>query len=138
MNFREFMLQNAVKVENEKFVVSDRFLDENGQPIEWELRTLTKIEEEDIMRSCYRVVEKGGRTLNEFDDILYQGKVVASSVVYPELNNVDLQNSYRAMSNDQLLKTMLTAKEYLKLQIKLHTTGNQRVSINDKVEQAKN
>ncbi len=95
MNFREFMLQNAVKVENEKFVVSERFQDENGQPLEWELRTLTKIEEEDIIRSCYRLVERGGRTVNEFDDILCQGKVIASCVVYPELNNMDLQNSYR-------------------------------------------
>ncbi len=138
MNFREFMLQNVVQVENEKFVVSERFQDENGQPMEWELKTLTKIEEEDIMRSCYRLVEKGNRTVNEFDDILFQGKVVASCVVYPELNNMELQNSYRTMSNDQLLKTMLTAKEYLGLQVKLHTIGSKRVSMNDKVEQAKN
>ncbi len=138
MNFKEFMLQNAVKVENEKFVVSDRFLDEEGQPIEWELRTLTKIEEEDIMRSCYKMVERKGKLVNEFDDILCQGKVIASCVVYPELDSSALQDSYRVMSNDQLLKTMLTAGEYLRLQIKLNAIGNKRLTINDKVEQAKN
>ncbi len=138
MSFKEFMFQNAVKVENEKYVASERFLGEDGQPMEWELRTLTKIEEEEIMRSCYRMTEKGGKTYNEFDDILFTGKVVASSVVYPELNNRELQDSYRAMTNDQLLKTMLTSGEYLRLQVKLNVMGSRKVTLNDKVEQAKN
>ncbi len=138
MNFKEFMLQNAVKIENENFVVSERFLDENGQPLEWELRTLTKIEEEDIMRSCYRLVDRNGKKVNEFDEILYSGRVVASCVVYPELNSRELQDSYRTMSNDQLLKTMLTSKEYLGLQLKLNSIGRIKVTLNEKVEQAKN
>ncbi len=138
MNFKEFMFQNAVKVENEKFVVSERFLDDDGEPEVWELRILTKMEEEDIMRGCYRLVERKGKTINEFDDILFQGKVVASCVVYPELHSRELQDSYRTMSDDQLLKTMLTAKEYLWLQVKLHTMGSKKISLNDKVEQAKN
>ncbi len=138
MSFREFMLENAVKVENEKYVVSERFLGEDGEPMEWELRTLTKIEEEDIMRSCYRIVEKGGKTVNEFDDILCAGKIAASCVVYPKLNNRELQDSYRTMSSDQLLKTMLTAGEYLRLQLKLNVMGSKKATINEKVEQAKN
>ncbi len=138
MNFNEFMLQNAVKVENEKYVASERFLGEDGQPMEWELRTLTKMEEEEIMRSCYKAIEKNGKVLNSFDDILFTGKVVASSVVYPELNNRELQDSYRTMSNDQLLKAMLTANEYLRLQVKLNVMGSKKVTLNDKVEQAKN
>ncbi len=138
MNFSEFMLQNAIKVENEKFVVSERFLDEDKKPLEWELKTLTKFEEEQIMRSCYKMTERNGKYINEFDDILFAGKVVASRVVYPELNNQELQDSYRTMSADQLLKTMLTAGEYLRLQVKLNVMGNKRTKLDEKVKQAKN
>ncbi len=138
MNFKEFMLQNAIKVENEKFVVSDRFLDEEQKPMEWELKTLTRIEEEAIIRDCYRPKTNNGRTVMELDEILYQGKITASCVLYPELHNKELQDSYRTMSNDQLLKTMLTAKEYLGLQIKLNTMGRKATTLNEKVEQAKN
>ncbi len=138
MTFTEFMLQNAIKVENEKFVVSERFLDTENRPVEWELRTLTKFEEEQIMKSCYRLIEKNGKHVNEFDDLLFTGKVTASRVVYPELNNKELQDSYRTMSSDELLKTMLTASEYLRLQVKLKVMGNRKTKLEDMVEQAKN
>ncbi len=138
MNFREFMLQSAVKVENEKFVVSERFLGEEEKPIEWELRTLTKIEEESILRDSYRPKTNGGRTVMELDEILYQGKITASCIVYPDLHNKELQDSYRTMSHEQVLKTMLKAKEYLGLQIKLNTIVRKVTTLNEKVEQAKN
>ncbi len=138
MKFKEFMLQNAVKVENEKYVVSDRFTDEEGKPIEWELRTISRQEEEEIMRTCYKPIERNGKKSNEFDEMLFTGKVIASCVVYPELDDVELQNSYGVMSSDKLLKNMLTSSEFLRLQIKVHNIGRKRMTLSEKVEQAKN
>ncbi len=138
MSFREFMLQNAIKVENEKFVVSNRFVDENNEPLEWELKVISKLDEERIMKSCYKMVERNGKYINEFDELLFKGKVNASCVVYPELNNTDLQDSYRTMTDEQLLKTMLTAGEYQKLEIKLKIMGNKRPKLDEKVTEVKN
>ncbi len=137
MKFKEFMLQNAIQIENEKYVVSERFRNDDGKPMEWELKVLTKLEEEEILKACYRTVERGNRVTTEFDEILYRGKVVAGSVVSPKLNNMELQNAYGVMSGDQLLKAMLTATEYNALHVKINLMGRSKVSLDEKVEQAK-
>ena len=40
-----FLAQNAVKAENVKHVVSRRFLDKAGRPMEWEIQSITSTEE---------------------------------------------------------------------------------------------
>ena len=41
-----FLKQNAVKVENEKAAVSNRFLGADKKPIQWEIRCITPAEED--------------------------------------------------------------------------------------------
>ncbi|HBF4730834.1 TPA: phage portal protein, partial [Clostridioides difficile] len=36
-NLSAFLAQNAIKVDNIKYVASNRFLDKEGKPVEWEL-----------------------------------------------------------------------------------------------------
>ena len=40
-NLSAFLRQNAIQVANQKVVASKRFVDENGNPIEWEVRGIT-------------------------------------------------------------------------------------------------
>lgn len=35
-----FLSQNAIKVENRKYVASERFVGEDGKPVEWELKAI--------------------------------------------------------------------------------------------------
>ncbi|HBF8940547.1 TPA: phage portal protein, partial [Clostridioides difficile] len=35
-----FLSQNAIKVENRKYVASERFIGEDGKAIEWELKAI--------------------------------------------------------------------------------------------------
>lgn len=138
MRFSEFMYQNAAKIENEKYVVSERFSDVEGKPMEWELRCLNRSDEEEIMRSCYRVNESNPNNRGvKIDDILYTGKLTAECVVYPDLYDKELQNSYGVMAPDQLLKKMLTSREYFALQRKIHLLGSKRISLGEKVAEAK-
>lgn len=39
-NLKAFLNENAIKRENVKVVVSDRFVNEKNQPVEWELHVL--------------------------------------------------------------------------------------------------
>lgn len=114
-----FMKENALEVKNENYVASQKLLDENGQPMEWELRCISGMEDEEIIRSCRG---SSGRLLN-IDKFKYIGTVMAQSVVYPNLNNAKLQDSYGAKSSEQLLRLMLTTKEYHLLQIKISKLG---------------
>ena len=73
-NLTAFLAQNAKQVENVKLVVSDRFTDEDGKPLEWEVRCISSREDETLRRDCqYRVQVPGkrGSFRQEFDNVLY-------------------------------------------------------------------
>ena len=122
-NLTAFLAQNAKQVENVKLVVSDRFTDEDGKPLEWEVRCISSREDETLRRDCqYRVQVPGkrGSFRQEFDNVLYLAKLAAACTVYPNLNDAELQDSYGVMSAEELLKEMLDdAGEYTELAVKV-------------------
>ncbi len=138
MSFKEFMLQNSVKIENVKCVVSDRFMSEDNKPMEWEVRCLNRAEEEEIMKSCYRFTGNSKSRALELDEALFTAKLISTSVVYPDLNNTELQNSYGAMCAEQLIRVMLTSPEYTNLLRVVRSFGNKTISFEEKVAEAKN
>ncbi len=125
MEYKGFLQENALKAETEKYIASIRFLDDNGQPMEWELRSISAKEDEDILKSCLKV---GARGL-ELDKVKCLGLVVASSVVYPNLDSVELQDSYGVKSREQLLRVMLTAREYYLLQRQIGLLGSNKETV---------
>ncbi len=56
-----FLAQNAVKAENVKHVVSRRFLDKAGRPMEWEIQSITSTEDEALRRECTKRVPVVGK-----------------------------------------------------------------------------
>ncbi len=114
-NLIAFLAPNAKQVENVKMVVSDRFTDKDGKPIEWEVRCISSREDETLRRDCqYRVPVPGkrGRFTQAFDDVLYLSKLTAACTVYPNLNDAELQDSYGAKCAEELIAAMLTPGEY--------------------------
>lgn len=119
--FSAFMAQNVEKIENRKVVVSDRFKDENGKPIEWEIRAIMEDENQAIQNKCFvnvPVPGKPGVYAREIDQTKYTNAMIAASVVYPDLNDAELQDSWAKEKNDpsiktpeKLLKVMLTSAE---------------------------
>lgn len=136
-----FLAQNAVKVENEKYVASRRFLNKAGKPVEWEIQAITSTEDEALRRSCTKrvpVVGKKGQYTQETDYNLYLGKLAARCTVVPNLNAQELQDSYHVMGADALLKAMLTAGEYANYIEKVQDVNGFDVPMDELVEEAKN
>lgn len=136
-----FFSQNAEKVENQKYVASERFKDENGNPIEWEIQAITPDEDEALRRSCTkRVPVPGKKNLYqpETDYNKYLGLLAVKCVVYPNLQDAALQDSYKVLGADVLLKTMLLMGEYNDLLSKIQEVNGFDRDINDKIEEAKN
>ncbi len=123
MKYKGFMQENALKTETEKYIASKRFLGEDGKPMEWELKSLSRMEDEAILNGCLEMGSKG----LELDNFKYIGTVIASSVVYPDLNNAELQDSYGVKSNQELLRAMLTAKEFFQLQNRISFLGSEKL-----------
>lgn len=114
-NLNAFLAENAIKAENEKVVVSKRFIDEKGNPIKWEIRTISSDEDESIRKECTKrvpVAGKHGQYTRETDIELYLSKMAVACTVFPNLNDSQLQDSYKAMGAEQLIKAMLLPGEY--------------------------
>ncbi len=141
MSLSAFLAENAEKVENVKFVVSKRFKDENGVPVPWEIRPITGNEDEAIRKSCVKRVQVPGKRnqfTQETDYNMYLGKLAVACVVFPNLNDQELQDSYKVMGAEALLKTMLTPGEYADLLTKIQEVCGFDTTIQDEVEEAKN
>lgn len=137
MDLKRFFKENAKEIKTEKVVVSDRFTDEDGKPLEWEIRTLSAREEETIRDNCTMKGKKGGDSLN---DAKYTRVIITKAVKYPNLNDVELQNSYGVMSADELLIEMLTAGEYIFLNqevSRVNGYGNKKTEMEEAVDEAK-
>ena len=136
-----FLAENALKVENEKFVASKRFVDDKKQPIEWEIGCITSSEDEALRRECTKRVPipgKRGQYTQDTDYNQYLGKLAARCTIFPNLNDADLQNSYKTMGADALLKTMLTPGEYAEYLRKVQEVNGFDILFEDTVDEAKN
>lgn len=138
-DLKAFLSANVEKIQNKKVVISNRFKDEKGKPIEWELRVLSADDNDALERSCYvnvPVVGRKGQFTRELDRNKYTAMLLAETVVFPDLNNAELQDSYGVKTPEALLKKMLTLAEYNKLAQEMADANGENV--NDLVEEAKN
>lgn len=109
-NFSAFMAENVEKIENKKVVVSKRFKDENGNPMTWEIQAITSDVHADLMKRAtvqVPVVGQRGQYTRERDSEKFMAMFLAASVVYPDLNDAKLQDSYGVKTPHDLIKKML-------------------------------
>lgn len=116
MSLSAFFAENALPVEHVKYAASNRFLGEDGKPVEWEIKTITGTEDEALRKECAKRVPVPGRknfTQRETDYDAYLGKLAVACTVFPNLHDKALQDSYHTMGAEAVLKAMLTPGEYI-------------------------
>ena len=141
-NFSRFMKANKIKKENTTFPATKSLLDEEGKPLEWTIKPLTTSENENIRESCMIDVPVTGKP-NMFRPKLntskYIAKMVAASIVEPNLYDKELQDSYGVMTPEDLLKEMVDDPgEYNDLIAFVQEFNGFNTTLEDKVEEAKN
>lgn len=140
-DFSVFMAGNAAKEENIKYVASTRFKDANGNPVEWEIKTIDSNLDETIRKECTKKIPvngKRGQYTQDIDTDKYIGKICVASTVYPDLNNAELQDSYGVKGADALLKKMLKPGEYTNYKTKVMEVNGYDTSMEELVDEAKN
>ena len=138
--FSAFMAGNAVKNETVKHVASKRFV-EKGKPIAWEIKAIDSDLDEALRKDCTKrvpIVGKRGQYNQETDTDKYIGKMCVACTVYPNLNDVELQDSYGVKSADALLKKMLLPGEYTEYKAKVMEVNGYDMSMEELVDEAKN
>lgn len=140
-NFSKFMKANKIQKQNVKHPVTKSLVDEKGEPLLWEIKPLTTKENEKIRESCTIDVPVKGKS-NQYrpkvDMNKYQSKLICAAVVYPDLNDVELQNSYGVMTPEELLMEMVDdPAEYTDLMIFIQQLSGFK-TLQEEVEEAKN
>ena len=141
MYLTSFLKQNALQKENVKYVASERFVDENKKPIEWEIKTISSREDEELRKTAMKktpIPGKRGQYTQEIDTNKYIGLLACACTVFPNLNDAQLQNSYGVMCADELLKAMLLPGEYADYLMKVQEICGFDKSTQELVDEAKN
>ena len=139
-DFSAFMAQNAIQTTNQSYIASERFIDKNGKPIAWELRVVPNKEIEEITRASKKkeFLPKSRDYKVVTDTELFSCSLVCASVVYPDLNDAALQESYKVIGAEELVKAMLTPGEYTDLISAVSEVCGFQADMKDKIKQAKN
>ncbi len=140
-NLSAFLAGNAIKDENIKYAASKRFVDENGKPMLWEIKSLTSEEDEIIRKQYTKQVPIPGvknRFMQDFDANAYLGVMAAMCTAFPNLYDKELQDSYKVMGADKVLKVMLKPGEYQEYLKKVQEVNGFDVPMDEVVEEAKN
>lgn len=134
-----FFAPNAGVAETVEFAVSSRFKDAAGQPVSWQLRSMTEAENEDIRQAATKRVQvKKGVTMPETNPTEYVAKLIVASVIFPNLKDSKLQESYGVMGAESLLRKMLLPGEYASLAEKVQELNGFDKSVPDMVDEVKN
>lgn len=141
-SLKRFMKQNKTIKENTTYAATRSLTDEKGEPLMWEIQPLTTREDERIRDECTtEVAVKGKPNLYrpKMNTNLYLAKMLVASVVFPDLYDAELQDSYGVKMPEDLLKEMLdNSGEYNEFAAFVQKFNGFNVSLDEKIEQAKN
>ena len=97
-----FYRENRKDRGEREVLLTERLAADGGQML-WRICPMSQRENEDIWKRCGE------------DEKRYEGAVLAESVVFPDLKDAALQNSYGVVGAEGLLARLLLAGEYDRL-----------------------
>ena len=107
MSLNGFFKSNAKSLPDVKVVVSERFTDEDGNPIEWVLHPISTRRVEEITKRNTKTTIKNGKKESTVNEENLNAELLEAVVLYPSLNDAELQDSYGVSSANELLGAML-------------------------------
>lgn len=109
-NLQAFL--NPVSAEEVKeVVISKRFVDKDGKPIPFRIKTIMQEENERITRKCRKVETIRGQRVESMDNQKYNRALIVACTVEPDFRNADLCKAYGTVDPLDLPGKMLTVGE---------------------------
>ena len=134
-SFNLFMKENKILRKNRFYPATSSLRDENGKALMWELKAVSTKENEEIQNDC--IIKS--KDDYQFDYPRYLCKLICASVIYPNLNDKNLQDSYGCLTPEELIKEMINAPgEYKSLCEEVQNLCGFNESLENKVKCAKN
>ena len=134
-----FFKKNHKNTENVKLAVTSELCDKAGKPLEWEIRKLNTREVQALTKECVTTKQIGKKLVPSMDEELFTKKLMAESVVFPDLNNAALQDSYGVKTPEALIVEMVScAGDFMAFAEYLMVLNNINKSLDERVDEAKN
>lgn len=141
-NLNRFLKENKIKKENVQYAATKSLTDENGKPLLWEIKPLTSKETNKITEDCTiqeQIPGKPNMFRNKIDSTKLLTKMMVASIVFPNLNDKDLQDSYGVMTPEDLITEMIdNPGEFNEFGKFINEFNGFNEGLNEKVEKAKN
>lgn len=141
-NLALFMKKNKTVKENGFYAATKSLCDDNGDPLKWEIKHLTTSESEELREKCtyeVQVTGKVGMYRQKLNTKKYLASMIAASVVFPDLMNAELQDSYGVSTPEDLLMEMIDdPSEWAAFGEFIQTFNGFTETMQEKVDEAKN
>lgn len=141
-NLTLFLKKNKKVKENIKYAATKSLCNADGKPLEWEIKALSTKENDNIRDDCMIEIPikgKPGQFRYKMNTSRYIAKMICASVVYPDLMNAELQDSYGVKTPEELLMEMVDDPgEYNDFAAFIQNFNGFDTSMEEKVEDAKN
>lgn len=138
-NLSAFFATEMEQTANEFVVVTDRAKDADGNPISWEIKAISSKEIKALRRECTTVKRtKKGVPQEDFDAAKFEMKLCAACVVFPNLLDAELQDSWEVRTPEELLGKMLLSGEQDVLSQAVMAINGYDMDFEEEVETAKN
>lgn len=97
-------------------VISKRFVDKDGKPVPFKIRSITQEENNGIIKACTRRSKnRDGGAYETFDKLAYNMRLVLACVLEPDFSNAELCSAYSTMDPMEVPSKMLFSGEYAAL-----------------------
>ena len=134
-----FLKQNTIPVENQEVEVSKRFKDDAGNTVKFEIKSISNEMDDALRKQNTRQVKKAkGVIVPELDQQKYFVDLVLKSLVYPDLNDKELQDSWGVMDSKELINAMLLPGEYTALLQEVQKINGWDLNVEDIKDEVKN
>lgn len=138
-NLTAFLKNNVEIVNQVEYVASNR-IKVGDEPVAWKINVLQN-KAIDKLRNRYTKMIKDGKTgvtREKFDSQGFNDAMLLESIVYPNLDDMELQDSWGVNDPLELVKAMLTPGEYADLLNAVVEAQGFEVGMDEKVRAVKN
>ena len=142
-NISVFLKKNKKERKNTFFPATKSFIDpKTNEPVLWEIKPITTTEDERIREECTREIQVTGKPnlfRNKINTSKYIAELLCASVVFPDLQNAELQDDYGVKTPTELLKKILDdPTEYAELMQHVQNSSGLDLTIDEEIEEVKN
>ena len=115
-----FLRKTPNRFRTKRWLSPNRFKDEDGNPVEWELKALDagtqqKIRAESMEMDAFGSGNNDAKIKMNFNSAKANILSAVKAVVFPDLLNAELQNSYGVRTPEELIGKMLLPDEFDRL-----------------------